>query len=132
MEQPCGGTRLPFFSLFHPVTAGVQAAPLPSWGEEVEVEPPVTTHGSCWAGEMGALGPVGLELLEFANSWCGVEQLVAALFLERSLPLTSRNKFKTNLTAQRCSWCSFSDCFPSLLLKQVMEVLITVPLYLML
>lgn len=92
------------------------------------VEPPVTTRGSCWAGEMGA----DLELLEYANSQCDVEQLVAASLLERRLPLTSENTFKTNLAAWQCSWCSFSGCFPSLLLKQVMEVVITVPLCLIL
>lgn len=59
---------LAFGSLSHPVAAGVQAAPLPSWRGDVEVEPPVTTRGSCWAGEVGAPSPTDLELLEFANS----------------------------------------------------------------
>lgn len=96
----------------------MQTAPLPY--QRKEVEPPVTTCKSCWAGKVGAPSPADLELLDFADSNPGGEQVAADLLLEFSLLLTSGHIFKTSFLAQRCSWCSFAVCFPSLLLNQVM------------
>lgn len=56
---------LAFGSLFHLVSA---SSTLFSQGDEVDVEPPMASHGSCWPEDVGALGSAGLELLNLLTA----------------------------------------------------------------